>query len=135
MTRKTDFFEGWSWIKLNNYGLTLDKDLKFYTSVTKGLKLKVRKFWGLIRKKWLAEVTEEKLVRRPFCPPSILRGERIGYTILYTLGKMSTHEKYDLQAAIFASFLTTSWAAAFTFSNITFRATGQYWAIFYIAIY
>ena len=34
--------------------------LKFYTSVTKGFKLIVRKLWGLIRK--FVEVTEEKLV-------------------------------------------------------------------------
>ena len=70
MTRKTTFFEGWSWFKFNNLGLALGTNLKFYTSVTKGLKLKVRKFWGLIRT--FAEVTEEKLVGRPFCPPSIL---------------------------------------------------------------
>ena len=34
--------------------------IKFYTSVTKVLKLKVRKFWGLIPT--FAEVTEETLV-------------------------------------------------------------------------
>ena len=44
LTRKTAFFEGWSWLRLNNLGLALDKNLKFYTSVVKGLKLKVRKF-------------------------------------------------------------------------------------------
>ena len=32
----------------NNLGLALDTNLKFYTSVEKGLKLKVRNFWGLI---------------------------------------------------------------------------------------
>ena len=35
--------------------------------MVKRLKLKFRKFWGLILT--LAEVTEEKLVRGPFCPP------------------------------------------------------------------
>ena len=44
LTRKTAFFEGWSWLRLNNLGLALDKNLKFYNSVVKGLKLKVRKF-------------------------------------------------------------------------------------------
>ena len=34
--------------------------LKFYTSVTKGLKLKVRKFWGVTP--MFVEVTGEKLV-------------------------------------------------------------------------
>ena len=70
MTRKTAFFEGWSWFKFNNLGLTLGTNLKFYTSVAKGLKLKVRKFWGLIP--MFAEVTGEKLVRGggggAFCP-------------------------------------------------------------------
>ena len=46
--QKNRFFEGWSWFKFNNLGLALGTNLKFYTSVTKGLKLKVRKFWGLI---------------------------------------------------------------------------------------
>ena len=46
MIRKNAFFEGWSWFRFNNLGLALGKNLKFYTSVAKGLKLKVRKFWG-----------------------------------------------------------------------------------------
>ena len=46
ITRKTAFFEGWSWLKFNNFGKALGTNLKFYTSVAKGLKLKVRKFWG-----------------------------------------------------------------------------------------
>ena len=41
--------------------------LKFYTSVEKGLKLKFRKFWVLIIT--FVEVTREKLVGGPFCPP------------------------------------------------------------------
>ena len=60
MTRKTAFFEGWSWSKFNNLGLALGTNLKFYTDVAKGLKLKVRKFWGLIP--MFLEVTREKLV-------------------------------------------------------------------------
>ena len=47
-TRKTAFFEGWSWFKFNNLGLALGTNLKFYTSVAKGLTLKLRKFLGLI---------------------------------------------------------------------------------------
>ena len=42
--QKNRFFEGWSWFKFNNLGLVLGANLKFYTSVVKGLKLKVRKF-------------------------------------------------------------------------------------------
>ena len=60
MTRKTTFFEGCSWFRFNNLGLAIGKNLKFYTSVENGLKLKVRKFWGLIPT--FVEVTAEKLV-------------------------------------------------------------------------
>ena len=59
LTRETTFFEGWSWFKFNNLGLALGASLKFYTSVAKGLKLKVRKFCGLIPT--FVEVTGEKL--------------------------------------------------------------------------
>ena len=67
MARKTAFFEGWSWFKFNNLGLAQGTNLKFYTSVEKGVKLKARKFWGLIPT--FAEVTKEKLVGGPFLPP------------------------------------------------------------------
>ena len=60
MTRKTYFFEGWSWFKFNNLGLTLGTNLKLYTSVAKGVKLKVRQFFVLIPT--FAKVTKEKLV-------------------------------------------------------------------------
>ena len=70
MTRKTAFFEGWSWFKFNNFGLPPGTNLKFYTSVAKGLKLKVRRFWGLIPT--FGEVTGEKLVGGLFAPPPIL---------------------------------------------------------------
>ena len=46
--QKNQFFEGCSWFKLNNLGLALGMTLEFYTGVEEGLKLKVRKFWGLI---------------------------------------------------------------------------------------
>ena len=42
MTRKIAFFEGWSWFKFNNLGLALVTNLKFCTSVAKGLK----RVWG-----------------------------------------------------------------------------------------
>ena len=66
--QKKRFFEGWSWFKFNNLRLALGKNLKFYTSLAKGLKLKVRKFWGLILS--FVEVKGEKLLREgSFCPP------------------------------------------------------------------
>ena len=43
-------------------------NLKFYTSVTKGLKVKARKFLGLVPT--FVEVTREKLVAGSFLPPS-----------------------------------------------------------------
>ena len=60
LTRKIAFFEGWSWFKLNNLGLALGTNLKFYASVVKDSKLKVRKFRGLVPT--FVEVTWEELV-------------------------------------------------------------------------
>ena len=67
LTRKTALFEGWSKFKFNSLGLALGTNLKFYTSLEKGLKLKVRKFWGLFPT--FVEVTEEKLVGSLFTSP------------------------------------------------------------------
>ena len=62
MTRKTAFFEGWSWFKFNNFGLALGTNWKFYTSVAERLELKVRKFLGI--NSTFVEVTGEKPVGR-----------------------------------------------------------------------
>ena len=51
-------------------GLALDIALKFYTSVAKGSKLKVRKFWGLVRT--FVEVIGEKLVRGLFAAKVVI---------------------------------------------------------------
>ena len=51
---------GCCWLNINNLELALRMALKFYTNVTKELKLKVRKFLGLIPT--IVEVTGEKLV-------------------------------------------------------------------------
>ena len=48
-------------LKFNNLGLALGVAMKFYTSLEKGLKLKVRKFRGL--SPTLVEVTKEKLIK------------------------------------------------------------------------
>ena len=45
LTRKTTFSEGWSWFKFTNLGLEPGMALKLYTSVAKGLKLKISKFY------------------------------------------------------------------------------------------
>ena len=60
MTRKTNFFERLCWFKLNNLRLALGVTLKFYITVVKGLKLKVKNVSGLIIT--FVEVTVEKLV-------------------------------------------------------------------------
>ena len=59
--QKADF-EGWSWFNVNNLGLALDMALKFYSSVTKRLKLKVKKCCGKL----------EGGGGLPFPPPRIL---------------------------------------------------------------
>ena len=48
-------------------GLALGTNLRFYTSIAKGLKLKVRRFLGLIPT--FVEVAGEKLVWGTFLPP------------------------------------------------------------------
>ena len=63
---KTTFFEEWSWFKFINLRLTLGTKLKFYTSVAKVLKVKVRQFLRLIPT--FVEVAGEKLERRPLFP-------------------------------------------------------------------
>ena len=65
--QKNRFFQRWSWFKFNNLGLALGMALKFNTSVAKGSKVKVRKFWRPIP--MFVEVTGKKLVGEAFCPP------------------------------------------------------------------
>ena len=55
-------------MKFKKLELELGMYLSFYTSVAKGLKLNVRKFWWLILKS--VEVTGEKLVGISFWSPS-----------------------------------------------------------------
>ena len=66
LTRKVAFLEGWSLFKFNNLGLALSANLKFYISVAKESKLKVRMFWG--PNPTFVEVTEEKMVGGAFPP-------------------------------------------------------------------
>ena len=83
MTRKTDFFEWWSWFKFNYLGVALGTKLKFYTSVAKGQKLKMRKILGLILT--FVEVTGEKLVGGPPSPPSILNRVKVSLVIVLSI--------------------------------------------------
>ena len=55
------------WFKFNNLGLARGMALKSYTSVAKGLKLKVKMSWGLSHT--FVEVTGKNLIEEPFWPP------------------------------------------------------------------
>ena len=89
MTKKNTSFEGWSWPKFNNLGLAVATNFIFYTSVAKGLKPKVGKFWGLIPT--FVEVTEEKLVGEDLNPPlSWIRLRKPRVEILVSIIKVVT---------------------------------------------
>ena len=77
--QKNYFFEGWSWFNFNNLGLALGMTLKFNKSVAKGLKVKLKMFWGL--SPTFVEVTGEKLLRGSFLAPPILNKVKISGTI------------------------------------------------------
>ena len=84
LTRKIALFEGWSWFYFNNLGLVLDMNLKFYTSVANGFKLKVINFWELLLTS--VEITGEKLVEGAFLPPS---PSWVGLTVWKVLQELS----------------------------------------------
>ena len=46
LTRKTDYFEEWSWFRFNNLRVVLVMTLKCYSCVEKRLKLKVKSVKG-----------------------------------------------------------------------------------------
>ena len=66
LIRKIALLEGSSWFRFQILGMALGMNLKFYTSVAKGLKVNVGKFWGLVPT--FVEVTGEKLLGVAFCP-------------------------------------------------------------------
>ena len=76
-------------------GLALGTNLKFYTSVAKGLKLKVRKFWGLIPT--FVEVAGEKLVGGESFLPHILN--RLKFSMLPGKEKVSLYNFEHNKAA------------------------------------
>ena len=78
LTKKTTtFFERWSWFKFSNLGLAHGMVLKLYTSIAKGLNLKVTKFLELIPTS--VEITWEKLVGSLFDPPHILSNQQLTF--------------------------------------------------------
>ena len=67
--QNNQFFEGWTWFSFNNLGLAVGMDLQYHTSVMKGLKINVTKFWELILTFVL--VAGEKLVEEVFLLPHL----------------------------------------------------------------
>ena len=76
-------------------GLALDTNLKSYSSVEKGLNLKVRKFFGLIS--IFVEVTEEKLVGGAFLGLPILN--RVSDYLFY-LTLAGNNEPFRVKSSI-----------------------------------
>ena len=70
MTRKINFLEGCSWFNSIMCDWAPGMVLEFYTSVSKGLILKARRFLGLILV--FAEIKGEKLVGGDFLLPPML---------------------------------------------------------------
>ena len=80
LNRKTYSFEGCSWFKLSDLELALGMSLKLYTIVTKGLKIKARKYLWLIST--FVEVTRRKASRVDFLlSPLILKSVK-SYLVL-----------------------------------------------------
>ena len=96
------FFEGWSWFKFNNLGLPLGTNLKFCTSQAKGLKLKIRTFWG--PNPTFVEVTGEKQVGEAFLAPPILNRVKVTDDGLYD--REAFHKVFFL---LFTLFLFTEY--------------------------
>ena len=92
MVRKTAFFEPRLWFKFNNLGLVLDMNLKFYTNLAKGLKLKTRRFWGLVP--MFVEVRGEKTSRGGLFSLSIFLRE-LGFSNFVDLLNISSSENYQ----------------------------------------
>lgn len=67
LTRKTWFFDDWSWLNHNNLGLALSMALKICRNLENSLKVKVRKFQGHIAA--FREIIRQKLEGELFCSP------------------------------------------------------------------
>ena len=61
------FFEGWCWFKFNNLRLALGMTFKFYASMVKGLKLKVKRFGGVTS--YVCRSYRRETGRGTFLPP------------------------------------------------------------------
>ena len=87
--QKKIFFEGWFWFKFNNLELLLGMALKIHNNLAKGLKLKVRKFWGLTLT--FGDGTGEKLVGGLFTPSILDKVNKIFSLIIFHLFASRRH--------------------------------------------
>ena len=71
--------------KSNNLGLALGRALKFYSCVAKGLKLKHRKFLGLIPT--FVKLQVENWQVNLFAPPALPHLNRIGNNEFYKISE------------------------------------------------
>ena len=117
LTRKTAFFEEWSWLKFNNLGLALGTNLKCYASVAKGLKLKLRKFLGLILT--FVEVTGEQLIGWAVLHPS--SPSWIGLTGNHTMDLL------HLQKENFKNILFDLFIIGRSFENLSYLSSCSLW--------
>ena len=126
MTRKNAFFKGWSWLKFNNLGLTLSTNVKFYISVAKGLKLKVRMFWGLIPT--FVEVAREKLVGGPFyLPPHPEKGKKCYYKNTFCFNHRQNQKlATNLYQHVKASMENMRWVKMVNCYDIFINETNDY---------
>ena len=85
---------GQSSFNFNNFGFVKDTNLKFYTSVEKGFKLKFRKFWGLIP--IFVKITMEKLVRSAFLPSPSLMLNRVKNTEFRSRNNSNTFKLWQI---------------------------------------
>ena len=110
----------WSWFKFNNLGLALGTSLKFYTSVAKELKVKVRKFWGLIPT--FVEDTGEKLARGDL-PSPILNRIKLNVEVLIDKKSLLVTElnKFEVTGIIhFQKGILQSHVAKFPFQKLPY---------------
>ena len=93
--QKNHFFEGWSYFSFNNLGLALGIALRCYTTVEKGFKVKVKKFW------WLSltfvKVKREKLVGGAFLTPSPILNRALFFISLFKVSKIHGSNEIDVQ--------------------------------------
>ena len=112
--------------KIDNLRLAEGTNLKFYTSVAKELKLKVRKFRGRIPT--FSEVTGEKLLGRGdfVVPPILNRINNANYTNFFECQQLLP----ECLEVLGAQFFTELILRKYKFGNFTLKQEIQFRKIF-----